>query len=57
MSFPNADNAETKIKFQEMMKKYWNEFHCEEKEFADEQDGHTEKDVIARLMKCNNQNY
>ena len=36
--------------------KYWNEFHCEEKEFADEWDGHTEKDVIARLMKCNNQN-
>ena len=33
--------------------KYWNEFHCEEKEFADEWDGHTEKDVIARLMKCN----
>lgn len=36
--------------------KYWDEFHCEEKEFADEWDGHTEKDVIARLMKCNNQN-
>ena len=35
--------------------KYWDEFHCEEKEFADEWDGHTEKDVIARLMKCNNQ--
>ena len=33
--------------------KYWNEFHCEEKDFADEWDGHTEKDVIARLMKCN----
>ena len=33
--------------------KYWNEFHCEEKEFADEWDGHTEKDVIVRLMKCN----
>ena len=30
--------------------------HCEEKKFADEWDGHTEKDVIARLMKCNNQN-
>ena len=36
--------------------KYWDEFHCEEKEFADEWDGHTEKDVITRLMKCNNQN-
>ena len=35
--------------------KYWDEFHCEEKEFADEWDGHTEKDVIERLMKCNNQ--
>lgn len=35
--------------------KYWDEFHCEEKEFADEWDGHTGKDVIARLMKCNNQ--
>ena len=33
--------------------KYWDEFHCEEKEFADEWDGHTEKDVIERLMKCN----
>ncbi len=36
--------------------KYWSEFHCEEKEFADEWDGHTEKDVIERLMKCNLQN-
>lgn len=36
--------------------KYWYEFHCEEKEFADEWDGHTEKDVIERLMKCNIQN-
>lgn len=36
--------------------KYWDEFHCEEKEFADEWDGHTEKDVIERLMKCNVQN-
>ena len=36
--------------------KYWNEFHCEEKEFADEWDGHTEKDVIERLKKCNVQN-
>ena len=36
--------------------KYWDEFHCEEKEFADEWDGHTEKDVIERLMKCNIQN-
>ena len=36
--------------------KYWNEFHCEEKEFADEWDGHTEKDVIERLKKCNIQN-
>ena len=35
--------------------RYWNEFHCEEKEFADEWDGHTEKDVIERLMKCNSQ--
>ena len=33
--------------------KYWNEFHCEEKELADKWDGHTEMDVIARLMKCN----
>ena len=36
--------------------KYWDEFHCEEKEFADLWDGHTERDVIARLMACNNQN-
>ena len=36
--------------------KYWDEIHCEEKEFADEWDGHTEKDVIERLMKCNLQN-
>ena len=36
--------------------RYWNEFHCEEKEFADLWDGHTERDVIARLMACNNQN-
>lgn len=36
--------------------KYWDEFHCEEKEFADKWDGHTEKDVIERLMKCNLQN-
>ena len=36
--------------------KYWDEFHCEEKEFADEWDGHTEKDVIERLKKCNVQN-
>ena len=35
--------------------KYWDEFHCEEKEFADKWDGHTEKDVIARLMMCNMQ--
>ena len=35
--------------------KYWDEFHCEEKELADEWDGHTEKDVIERLMKCNTQ--
>ena len=33
--------------------KYWNEFHCEEKEFADEWDGHTEKDVLERLRNCN----
>lgn len=36
--------------------KYWDEFHCEEKEFADEWDGHTEKDVVERLKKCNVQN-
>lgn len=33
--------------------KYWDEFHCEEKYVADEWDGHTEKDVLERLMKCN----
>lgn len=33
--------------------KYWNEFHCNEKEFADEWDGHTEKDVLERLTKSN----
>ena len=33
--------------------KYWDEFHCEEKEFADEWDGHTEKDVLTRLH-CSN---
>lgn len=33
--------------------KYWDEFHCEEKEFADEWDGHTEKDVLERLHKSN----
>lgn len=32
---------------------YWDEFHCEEKEIADEWDGHTEKDVVERLRKCN----
>lgn len=32
---------------------YWDEFQCEEKELADEWDGHTEKDVLERLMKCN----
>ena len=36
--------------------RYWDEFHCEEKEIADMWDGHTERDVIARLMACNNQN-
>lgn len=36
--------------------RYWNEFHYEEKEFADLWDGHTERDAIARLMACNNQN-
>lgn len=36
--------------------KYWDEFHCEEKETADEWDGHTEKDVLERLMKCNIEN-
>ena len=36
--------------------KYWDEFHCEEKEIADEWDGHTEKDVLERLMKCNTSN-
>ena len=29
--------------------KYWDEFHCEEKEVADKWDGHTEKDVLNRL--------
>ena len=33
--------------------KYWNEFHCEEKEVADEWDGHTEKDVLNRLYYSN----
>ena len=33
--------------------KYWDEFHCEETEFADEWDGHTEKDVLVRL-NCSN---
>jgi len=33
--------------------KYWDEFHCEEKETADEWDGHTDKDVLERLTKCN----
>ena len=32
---------------------YWDEFHCEEKEFADEWDGHTEKDVLDRLHHSN----
>ena len=35
--------------------KYWDEFHCEEKETADKWDGHTEKDVLNRLSKCNEQ--
>ena len=33
--------------------KYWDEFHCEEKEVADEWDGHTEKDVLNRLYYSN----
>ena len=33
--------------------KYWDEFDCEEREFADEWDGHTEKDVLNRLRACN----
>ena len=33
--------------------KYWDEFHCEEKEVADEWDGHTEKDVLDRLHRSN----
>ena len=33
--------------------KYWDEFHCEEKEIADEWDGHTEKDVLNRLYYSN----
>ena len=33
--------------------KYWDEFHCEEKEVADEWDGHTEKDVPNRLYYSN----
>ena len=33
--------------------KYWDEFNCEEKEVADEWDGHTEKDVIDRLHYSN----
>lgn len=32
---------------------YWDEFHCEEKEVADEWDGHTEKDVLNRLHHSN----
>lgn len=32
---------------------YWEEFNCEEREFADEWDGHTEKDVLNRLRACN----
>lgn len=32
---------------------YWDEFNCEEKEVADEWDGHTEKDVINRLHYSN----
>ena len=32
---------------------YWDEFHCEEKEIADEWDGHTEKDVLDRLHNSN----
>ena len=35
---------------------YLDEFHCEEKEVADEWDGHTEKDVLYRLY-LSNKNY
>lgn len=33
--------------------KYWNEFNCEERECAEPWDGHTEKDVLARLSDLN----
>lgn len=33
--------------------KYWDEFHCEEKEVADEWDGHTDKEVLNRLYHSN----
>ncbi len=33
--------------------KYWDEFDCEERERADEWDGHTDKDVLDRLTQLN----
>ena len=36
--------------------KYWNEFHCEEREFADEWDEHTSIGVLNRLNKLNKLN-
>lgn len=33
--------------------KYWNEFNCEERECAEPWDGHTDKDVLARLSSLN----
>lgn len=33
--------------------KYWDEFNCEERECAEPWDGHTEKDVLARLSDLN----
>lgn len=32
---------------------FWDEFHCEEKDVADEWDGHTEIEVLERLQKSN----
>ena len=33
--------------------KYWEEFNCEEREYADKWDGHTDKDVLERLSNLN----
>lgn len=33
--------------------KYWDEFNCDERECAEPWDGHTEKDVLARLSDLN----